>query len=114
MRNLTFLFILIISAAVSAFNTQDSKVYLQISHEVKNFPEWKKAFEADNINREKSGIKTVAIYTVFENRNMVTIIAEVSNLQIAKAFISNPDLKVQMAKAGVISTPEIKIYKKQS
>ena len=33
-----------------------------IQHEVKNFAEWKKIFDADEPNRAKAGVKLIGLY----------------------------------------------------
>jgi hypothetical protein len=87
----------------------ENKVALQITHEVKNFEEWKKGFDADESNRASMGVKITGVYTSIENPNLVTVMSEVPSVESAKGFLSNPELKAIMEKAGVISTPEIKL-----
>jgi hypothetical protein len=40
---------------------------------------------------------------------MVTVVAGFDTLELAKAFLNNPDLKVRMTEAGVVGSPRIEI-----
>ncbi len=80
-----------------------------LTHEVKDFTEWKKGFDADGANRSQMGVKVTGVYQSVENPNMVTVITEVPSVGAIKGFMANPELKAVMEKAGVIGAPEIKI-----
>lgn len=88
----------------------ENNVVMQITHEVKNFNDWKQGFEADNANRVAMGVQIISLYTSVDNANLVTVTASVPSLEVAQGFMSNPDLKASMEKAGVISAPEIKLF----
>jgi hypothetical protein len=90
-----------------------TKVMVQITHEVKNFSDWKQGFDADKPNREAMGANVTGVFTSVENPNLVSVTCEVPSKEAAMAFLNNPDLKGAMEKAGVISAPEIKIYNLQ-
>jgi hypothetical protein len=89
------------------------KVFMQVTHEVKDYGQWRKAFEEDKDNREKAGIKLASVYTASDNFNMVTVVCEVPSVTAAQAFMNSPGLKTAMEKAGVVSAPEVKIMIKQ-
>jgi hypothetical protein len=80
-----------------------------LSHEVKNFTDWKKAYDGDAENRAKSGMNIRGVYTSVENPNLVTVIGEVSSVEVIKGFMANPELKAAMEKGGVISAPDVRI-----
>lgn len=105
----------LVTLATTAFSPKGAskKVYMQVTHEVKDYATWRKGFEADKANREKAGIHLAAIYTAADNYNMVTVVCEVPNVNVAQSFINAPELKTAMEKAGVISKPEVKIVIKQ-
>jgi hypothetical protein len=111
----TILTVAVISVALLTFafkNVNEKKVVLQVTHEVKNYAEWKKGFDADKPNRDKAGIKTMGIYASVDNANLVTIITEAPSAEVAKGFATNPDLKAAMEKIGVISAPDVKVLTK--
>lgn len=83
-----------------------------LSHEVKDFAEWKKGFEAGESMRAQAGIKTTGVYASVENPNHVTITTEFPNVEVVQEFLGNTQLQADMQQAGVIGKPEIKILNK--
>jgi hypothetical protein len=94
-------------------NAEDKTVLLQVTHEVKDYTTWKKGFDTGKADRDKAGIRLIGVYTALDNGNLVTVVTEAPNAEVAKGFASDPNLKAAMEKIGVISAPEIKILKKQ-
>lgn len=90
-----------------------NKVLLQVTHEVKNYNQWKLAFDSEEGVREKVGIKVKGVYVSANNANIVTVITEAPSVEVAKSFTSNPNLKAVMESAGVISAPDLKILIQQ-
>ncbi len=84
-----------------------------ITHEVKNYSEWRKVYDADEVNRTKAGFKTSGEYRAVDNPNMVTIIGEVPSVEAISKFMANPDLKVAMEKGGVLGMPDVRILNKE-
>ncbi len=80
-----------------------------ISHEVRDFAEWKVGFDAHNAAREANGIRVIDVLVDAKNPNMVTGLLEASDLDKLNAMFSSPELKEAMEKGGVISAPEIKV-----
>jgi hypothetical protein len=83
-----------------------------ISHECKNYPDWRKVFDADEKNRSKAGFKSTGVYHSVDNSNKITIIGEAPSIEAIKGFMSNPELKLAMEKGGVIGVPDVKILNK--
>jgi hypothetical protein len=83
-----------------------------ISHECKNYSDWRKVFDADESNRLKAGFKSTGVYHSVDNANKITIIGEAPSVEAIKGFMANPELKLAMEKGGVISLPEVKILSK--
>jgi len=83
-----------------------------ISHECKNYSDWKKVFDEDEVNRLKAGFKSTGVYHSFDNPNKISIIGEAPSVEAINGFISNPLLKAAMEKGGVIGMPEVKILNK--
>ena len=78
------------------------------SHKVESFTKWKEGFDAGVNMRKKLGITIKGVFQSVEDENLVTIISEMPSPEIAKAVLSNPELKAAGQKSGVISAPEIK------
>jgi hypothetical protein len=87
-------------------------VTLIVTHEVKNFADWKKAFEADGANRANAGFSLVGLYTAIDNGNMVTLIFTCPSMEVVNAMMGNPDFQETMKNAGVISKPDVKLLNK--
>ena len=83
-----------------------------ISHECKNYSDWRKVFDADEGNRLKAGFKSTALYHSVDNSNKITIVGEAPSVDAIQGFLSNPALKEAMEKGGVIGIPEVKILSK--
>ena len=83
-----------------------------ISHECKNYSDWRKVFDADEGNRSKAGFKSTALYHAADNANKITIMGEAPSVEALNSFFSNPELKAAMEKGGVIGMPEVRILNK--
>jgi len=87
-------------------------ITLILTHEVKNFSDWKPFFDSDEPTRTGAGFKLSGLYQGLDNPNKVTIIFEVPGIEVVNGFLSNPNLKETMEKAGVISEPSILLLHK--
>lgn len=87
-------------------------IHVILTHEVKDFAAWKKVYEEGEPLRAKSGMKMTGVYTSVENPNQVTLTGECASIEVMNSFMSQPELKADMEKAGVISAPEVKFLKK--
>ena len=83
-----------------------------VTHEIKNYSDWRKVFDADEVNRLKAGFKSTGVYHSVDSVNNITIIGEVPSVEAIKDFMANPELKAAMEKGGVIGMPEVKILSK--
>jgi quinol monooxygenase YgiN len=83
-----------------------------ITHEVKNYSDWRKVYDADEANRSKAGFITSGEYQSEEDPNRITIIGEAPSVKAIQDFMTNPALKEAMEKGGVIGMPEVKILNK--
>jgi len=85
------------------------KVTVVVTHEVKDYASWRKAYDADASNRKAAGFKVSGVYADVNNPNLVSIVGEFSNAAAADAFMANPKLKEAMEKGGVVGKPEVKV-----
>lgn len=83
-----------------------------IQNEVKDFAEWKKVFDADNLDRTKEGVNLIALYTSINNPNDVTMIFEATSAEVYEKIMSDPGRQDILKKAGVISAPTAAILNK--
>lgn len=80
-----------------------------LTHEVKDFANWKEQFEAGTQMREQAGVTLNGVYTSVDNPNMVTVSTNFPSKEVVQGFLANPQLKADMEKGGVIGEPEVKI-----
>ena len=79
--------------------------YLTITHECKDYPTWKKAYDADAPNRAAAGLTEIHLVREHDNANLVALVFGVSDVGRAKAFATSPNLAAAMKAAGIIGTP---------
>lgn len=85
---------------------------LSISHHVKDFGVWMKAFDAEGDSaRRANGLITRGIARNLYDSNTISILFEVTDMAKAKARTSSPELKKIMTDAGVDSPPTTRWYK---
>ncbi len=60
---------------------------LQIEHKVPDFDGWKKAFDSDPINRQKSGTRRYRIYRPTDDPNYVIVDLEFDSISDAEAAL---------------------------
>ena len=63
---------------------------VEISHKVKDFAVWKKAFVADSTARKASGLDLIALGKTISDTNNLTITFSAADLSKAKAFAADP------------------------
>ena len=83
-----------------------------VTHEIKNYSDWRKVFDADEVNRLKAGFKSTGVFHSVDNPNIITIIGEAPRVEAINGFMSNPELKAAMEKGGVLGIPDVKILNK--
>lgn|SRR5688572_13403467 len=91
----------------AAASAADTAVVI-VSHEVADFSDWKKRFDAGKGNREKAGLKERYVMRDVDKPNFVIVVLE-GSLENAKKFVSDPAFKERIKKASVSGTAEIKI-----
>ena len=89
-------------------------VTIILRHDVKDFEEWKKYFDADEPRRANEGVKLLGLYTSVNNPNDVTMIFEAPNEELYYKMMSDHQLQETMKKAGVISAPRASILNRVS
>lgn len=84
---------------------------IRISHKVKDFDAWLKAYDAEgNETRSSNGLMERAIARNIDDPNLIHLTFAVSDMAKAKARLKDPALKKIMTDAGVISEPVFEFY----
>ena len=83
-----------------------------ITHEVKNYSDWRKVYDADEVNRKKADLRITGLYQSANNPNAITLLGEAPSVEAITKFMADPALKAAMEKGGVIGMPDVKILNK--
>lgn len=80
---------------------------LIIRHEVRDFADWKAAFDGHEDARSKAGVVGYAVSRSVRNPDVVVVYLQAAALEALRAFAAAPDLKAVMAAAGVVGEPDL-------
>ncbi len=80
-----------------------------VQHEVRDFADWKKLFDADEPNRASVGVKLEGLYTSVGNPNDVTMIFTAPDAGSFEVMMSDPKRQEAIKEAGVIGVPSARI-----
>ena len=94
--------------AFGAANAADT-VLLIVSHEVADFGQWKKNFDAGRANREKAGLKERYVMRDAGKPSAVIVVLETSSVETAKKFAADPAFNERVKKASSTGSADIKI-----
>lgn len=84
---------------------------IRISHKIKDFDTWLKAYEDEGTEtRSSNGLMERAITRNIDDPNLIHVTFAVSDMAKAKARLKDPALKKIMTDAGVISEPVFEFY----
>ena len=97
--------VIVFSAVANAADT----VLIIVSHEVADFGDWKKRFEAGKSNREKVGLKERYVMGDANKPNAVIVVLEASSVEHAKKFAADPAFNERVKKASSTGSADIKV-----
>lgn len=78
-----------------------------VQHQVKDFSEWKKAYDNNADMRSTSGELSDRIYRDASDPNKLTLVFTWDSMENARKFAQSPELKTAMEQAGVEGPPNI-------
>ena len=78
-----------------------------VQHQVKDFSEWKKAYDSNADMRSTNGELSDQIYRDASDPNKLTIVFKWDSVENARKFAQSPELKTAMEQAGVEGPPNI-------
>lgn len=81
---------------------------LVVNHDVENYERWKAAF--DEFPPSTGGALFHRINRRVGDPNNITVVMGFDSTATAEAFVSDPDLKAAMQRAGVTSAPRVEIF----
>lgn len=83
-------------------------IVLAIQHSVKDYAAWKAVF--DEYSPKIGGASFHRVNRMVSDPNTIAVVAGFESVDAATAFVSNPDLKAAMDRAGVTGDPRIEMY----
>lgn len=83
---------------------------VMVSHKVKDYDAWRKAFDEGRQARKDNGLTDRIIAQDVTDKNNVVIFLAITDAAKAKAFMNSKDLKATMEKAGVVGAPSVYMY----
>jgi len=82
---------------------------LHIEHPVIDFEDWKKAFDSDPVNREKSGVRRYQILRPVDNPKYVMIDLEFDTVKQAEALLAAMRLVWSRVQGTIMNNPQSRI-----
>lgn len=82
-------------------------VRMFVHHEVADYADWRKSYDAFQPRARKMGVTAQAVYQGTDNPNDVTAYHDFTSLDKAKAFADAAELKTAMHDAGVKGAPQV-------
>lgn len=82
-----------------------------VTHKVANYDKWKASYDKHDSVRLAFGVHSYVVARMLPDSNTVHIAVKADDLDKSMAFSKDPSLKKAMKDGGVISTPEVHIYK---
>lgn len=82
---------------------------LQIEHKIASYEGWKKAFDSDPINREKSGVRSYRIYRPDYDPNYVVVDLEFDNSKDAEAALASLRKLWEKVEGNIMFNPQTRI-----
>lgn len=96
-------------AAVEFDAINTSALVTTVSHSVKDYSAWKAVYDTAGKMQKDAGVHDHLVLRSLGNENVITVLGTISSAAKFNEFMSNPDLKGAMEKAGVTSKPEVRI-----
>ena len=78
---------------------------MSVTHTVKDFDVWKKSYDEHESMRVANGLTKLAVCRDMDSPNKVYVFVKVADVQKAKDFAANKELKEAMQKGGVTGAP---------
>jgi hypothetical protein len=82
---------------------------LRIEHPVPDFDGWKKAFESDPVDREKSGVRRYRVLRPIDDANYVMIDLEFDTASQAKALLAAMRVVWGRVEGKIMMNPQARI-----
>ncbi len=81
--------------------------YLLVRHQVRDFAQWKRGYDAHLPKRIEAGLMEKYLLRGAHDLNEVILLFEALDVNRAKAFAESADLRDTMQKVGVVDKPDL-------
>lgn len=81
--------------------------YLLVRHQVQDFADWKRAYDAHRSKRDEAGLTEKYVLRRADTPNEVILLFEARDVNLARTFAGSADLKETMRNAGVVGQPDL-------
>ncbi|MFC7847208.1 hypothetical protein ACFUTU_01885 [Arthrobacter sp. NPDC057388] len=81
-----------------------------ILHRVADYDAWRKVYDSVAQMQTDGGVTQESVYRMADDPDNVLVLHYFNDVDTAKAFFANPDLKDAMQRGGVQGEPRIEIF----
>ncbi|MFN7971661.1 MAG: hypothetical protein U0166_04845 [Acidobacteriota bacterium] len=81
--------------------------FVSIRHRVSNYEVWRAYFDADTERQRRAGATTRRVYRALDDHSDVVVLFQIESKEKFRPMLEDEDLRVLMAKAGVVSEPVV-------
>lgn len=82
---------------------------LAINHAVEDYDRWKSVYDSMPPTTV-GGAKFARVNRSVDDANLITVVSGFDSLETLNGFVSDPELKAGMQRAGVLGEPRVEIY----
>jgi ribosomal protein L35AE/L33A len=100
------------SESTSAERQGDGMAVLRIEHPVPDYGLWKRAFDADPVGRERSGVRRYQVMRAVDDPNYVLIDLEFDSPGEAQALLDKMRVVWERVAGSVVSDPKARIVER--
>jgi hypothetical protein len=78
-----------------------------VRHRVRDYAAWREVYDSFADVQRRGGVRAEAVYQSADDPNDVLVTHDFDDVETARAFFANPDLKDAMMRAGVEGEPTL-------
>jgi len=81
-----------------------------IRHRVTDYGVWRKVYDSAGPMQKAGGVTEESVHQSKNDPNDVVVLHRFETVEQAERFVSSPDLKDAMQRAGVVGAPRVEIF----
>ena len=85
-----------------------------VRHRVQDYAAWRKVYDEFGPVQRAGGVTEESVYQDSSDPNDVLVLHRFADRAAADAFLSSPDLREAMMRAGVVGQPRIEVFEDAS